>query len=53
MFTKLPCADIYTFSQRMQNEFSACKEARRGAAAASPREANAADGSSGKSFGEV
>ena len=36
-----------------QSEFSACKAAERGGAAASLSEANTADGNSGKSFGEM
>jgi hypothetical protein len=36
-----------------QSEFSACKAAERGGAAASLSEANTADGNSGKSSGEM
>jgi len=44
---------MFIFSQTAQNEFSACKAAERGDAVASLSEANAADGNSGKSFGEI
>jgi hypothetical protein len=36
-----------------QNKFAVCKAAERGDTVASFREANAADGNSGKSFGEI
>ncbi len=47
------CTVSFIFSQMTQNEFSVCKAEEGGDAVASLTDDNAADGNSGKSFGEM
>ncbi len=47
------CTVSFIFSQMTQNEFSVCKAEEGGDAVASLTDDNAADGNSGKPFGEM